>query len=157
MREAGVIPQPAQLEQVIHDAQIIRLAVGLEAVAAVPESQTVTELVHHRRSLRVMAPDRPPVGVVERSERHQRVAAEEVADARIRGRDVEIGIRVLTSRVRKAEVCAERIVNETVFFGHAKGMREQDVAEDVLAVAIEPSLAVGCGIAIALRRVAGVV
>ena len=101
MRVVEAVEQAVRLEQVAHDAEIVRLAVGLilhrrtavrvhrvgGRAASVPQLQVVTQFVHRRRGLREGRADE----VVPETERDHQIAARQGADARTALRHMEVG------------------------------------------------------------------
>ena len=79
VRHAVVIAQARELEQVVHDAQIVGLAVRLREIdAAVAEAEVVPQLVHRRGRLGEVRADE---AVFPGAERDHEIAAGKIAHA----------------------------------------------------------------------------
>ena len=144
-RRAAVVQQPAELVQVVHHAQVGRLAVGLERLAAVPPLGVVPELVHQRRRLHERRADRPAADVVEAAERDLDVATGEVGDAGVGPRLEEVGVDAAGAHA--VHVVGGLAAGKTRQLGlrQPDRVREERVVERVHPRPIEASLAGAAG------------
>ncbi|PYR01313.1 MAG: hypothetical protein DMF95_18495 [Acidobacteria bacterium] len=109
-RNTVVLEQPAQLEQVVHPTQVVGFAVGFwrewdvarltkEWDSGVCELEGVPQFVHQRGALHEGGSDGLPCGISKPTERQHQVGAREVGDARVRPRDVEVRVVLLTGEI----------------------------------------------------------
>src|SRR5439155_9677225 len=90
--------QSAQLEQIVHHAQIVRFAIRLWSDSRdlvdsrMGQIEGVPQFVHQRRALHERGPDRVPGHIEESAERQHHVSAGKVTDARDSSGGVEAGV-----------------------------------------------------------------
>ncbi len=148
VRRALVVQQAPQLIQVVHHAQVGRPAVGLQGLAAVTAFGVVPELVRQGGGLHERRADRESGRVGERAERHDGVAAREVADSggghwhaeRRIGCDLALIVHI-------GDGCSGGIQARQRALRETQRVREQHVMEGAVAVLVEAALAGARGIA----------